>query len=80
MPGFIFVIIFKRKRQNMLKIIVDIVLVALIALWAFVILRSMWKQWKKIKSGDASAAGCYTCSAFKNGMCNHSCGEFEVKK
>lgn len=64
----------------MLKIIVNIVLVVLIALWAFAILRSMWKQWKKIRSGDVSAAGCYSCSAFKEGMCNHSCGELKVKK
>lgn len=64
----------------MLKILVNIFLVLLIAVWAFAILRSMWKQWKKIKSGDASAAGCYSCSAFKNGMCNHSCGGLHLDK
>lgn len=64
----------------MLKIIVNIVLVVLIALWAFAILRSMWRQWKKIRSGDASSAGCYSCSAFKNGMCNHSCGELNLQE
>ncbi len=65
----------------MLGIIVTAVCVVLIALWAFVILRSLFRQWRKVRSGEAASAGCYSCSAFKNGMCNHSCGKtFENKK
>ena len=59
----------------MLGIVVSAVCVILIALWAFVILRSLFRQWRKIRSGEAASAGCYSCSAFKNGMCNHSCGK-----
>ncbi len=64
----------------MIGIIVNIVLVLLIALWAFLILRSVFKRWKKVKSDKAISAGCYGCSAFKNGMCAHHCAESEAKK
>ncbi len=65
----------------MTGIIVTAVCVLLIALWAFVILRSLFRQWRKVRSGEASSAGCYSCSSFKNGMCGGKCrGKKEEKK
>lgn len=65
----------KLEEIFMLGIVVTAVCVILIALWAFLILRSLFRQWRKIRTGEASSAGCYSCSAFKNGMCSHSCGK-----
>jgi hypothetical protein len=52
--------------------IVNIIAITVIVLWAAFVLYSVLKsKINQKKSGLPS--GCYSCSAYKTGMCKHNC-------